>query len=259
MPESQFFVGLLAGGAMLAAPVLTLTVGSSLFEAPARTSAWINESTNGRPRMEMATVNGRPVRGYVPGAAVPTQAALPLPTLQPASVPKAREVPPELAPTTAPVTTNGGWSPAVVRTTEAGVSVRRAIGVESSGDPVLPNGAAVQVSSNSSIRLRGQEWRSVRAAGGVIGWLPAELLVTAEAAASGVTGEAIAGSSMRVAHTDGQGVVLRNSPQPDDRVPRGLLEGTPVQVLQRSGSEWVQVRAANGLEGWIPTQYVTDR
>ncbi len=62
--------------------------------------------------------------------------------------------------------------------------------------------------------------------------------------------------SMRVANTDGLGVVLRTAPSDGARVPRGLMEGTRVTVLDRSGDAWVLVRAENGQEGWVPPRYL---
>jgi hypothetical protein len=59
-----------------------------------------------------------------------------------------------------------------------------------------------------------------------------------------------------VAHTDGQGVVLRASPRANDLTPRGFMDGANVTVVRREGSEWVLVRGDNGLEGWIPAQYL---
>jgi len=61
----------------------------------------------------------------------------------------------------------------------------------------------------------------------------------------------------RVVNTDGLGVVLHTAPRQDARVPRGLLEGTRVTVLERSDDEWAHVRADNGLEGWVPLKYLT--
>jgi hypothetical protein len=61
---------------------------------------------------------------------------------------------------------------------------------------------------------------------------------------------------LRIAHTDGRGVVLRTAPRADARVPRGLLEGTRVTVLGSEGATWVHVRAESGLDGWIPSQYL---
>ena len=61
----------------------------------------------------------------------------------------------------------------------------------------------------------------------------------------------------RVANTDGVGVVLHSAPRQDARVPRGLLEGTRVTVLERSDDEWAHVRADNGQEGWVPLKYLT--
>jgi hypothetical protein len=61
----------------------------------------------------------------------------------------------------------------------------------------------------------------------------------------------------RVANTDGVGVVLRSGPRLDARTPRGLLEGTQVTILERSGADWARVRAeSSGLEGWVPSQYL---
>jgi hypothetical protein len=66
-----------------------------------------------------------------------------------------------------------------------------------------------------------------------------------------------AGQRYRVANTDGVGVVLHTAPRQDARVPRGLLEGTRVTVLERSDDEWAHVRADNRLEGWVPLKYLT--
>ena len=60
----------------------------------------------------------------------------------------------------------------------------------------------------------------------------------------------------RVANTDGLGLVLYTAPRRDARVPRGLLEGTHVTVLERVGSEWARVRADNGQEGWVSAAYL---
>jgi hypothetical protein len=65
-----------------------------------------------------------------------------------------------------------------------------------------------------------------------------------------------AGGRAQVVNTDNQGVILRTAPRPDARVPRGLMEGSRVSVVDRSGPEWVHVRGDNGLEGWIPARYL---
>ncbi len=59
-----------------------------------------------------------------------------------------------------------------------------------------------------------------------------------------------------VAHTDGVGVVLRNSPKDVDKMPRGLMDGAEVTVLERQGTDWARVRGPGGQEGWIPTRYL---
>src|SRR5579859_2537837 len=60
---------------------------------------------------------------------------------------------------------------------------------------------------------------------------------------------ASADERMRVAHTDGLGVVLRNAARLDAREPRGLLEGALVTVLERQEPDWVRVRSDGGQEG----------
>ena len=80
---------------------------------------------------------------------------------------------------------------------------------------------------------------------------------TAAAAPNQVVGATpAAGTHMRVAHTEGQGVVLRTAPRLDARVPRGLLDGVPVTVIELSGAGWVRVRDDNGLDGWVLAQYL---
>ena len=64
------------------------------------------------------------------------------------------------------------------------------------------------------------------------------------------------GVRARVANTDNLGVVLRTAPKLEARVPRGLLEGAAVTVLDRADAEWAHVRADNGQQGWVPTRYL---
>jgi SH3 domain-containing protein len=65
-----------------------------------------------------------------------------------------------------------------------------------------------------------------------------------------------AGERMRIAHTDGLGVALRNAARLDAREPRGLLEGALVTVLEWQEPDWVRVRGDDGQEGWVPAQYL---
>ena len=64
------------------------------------------------------------------------------------------------------------------------------------------------------------------------------------------------GTAARVVNTDGLGVILYGAPRNGARTPRGLLEGARVTVVEASGSDWARVRAPNGLDGWVPAQYV---
>ena len=60
----------------------------------------------------------------------------------------------------------------------------------------------------------------------------------------------------RVANTDGVGVVLHTAPRRDARVPRGLMEGARVTVVERVGTEWARVRSDDGQEGWVGASYL---
>jgi hypothetical protein len=61
-----------------------------------------------------------------------------------------------------------------------------------------------------------------------------------------------------VADTDGEGAFVRWTPSLDDRV-KAYPEGTELQVVgpevEAEGVTWRNVRAPDGLVGWIPKQY----
>lgn len=64
----------------------------------------------------------------------------------------------------------------------------------------------------------------------------------------------------QVTNTDGQGVFLRRSPNPDDRLPNAVPEGLTVRVIGEdswvNGTPWRQVETTEGLRGWVPAQYI---
>ena len=64
---------------------------------------------------------------------------------------------------------------------------------------------------------------------------------------------------VKVANTGGAGAILRADP-PKGRQVAGLRDGTVLQVLehqqQGDGSEWLQVRTPDGIEGWIYSRLV---
>lgn len=64
------------------------------------------------------------------------------------------------------------------------------------------------------------------------------------------------GGAAVVAGTDGTGLVLRASPRDDDWTPRGFMDGTRVEILERNGSDWARIRGENGQEGWVPAKYL---
>jgi hypothetical protein len=60
----------------------------------------------------------------------------------------------------------------------------------------------------------------------------------------------------RVANTDNMGVVFYAAPRDGTRQPAGLLEGTTVTVLERSGDEWARVQSDSKRSGWVRAQYL---
>lgn len=296
MGTNQFFLGLIAGVAMLVFPVLTIAFGISPLDLPNRVGAWIEQPTQRQAHaasdVEVAGVT-RPHSGYVPGQATATP--LPLPTLEAASIPggsgtgarAAAGAGQGQAPAANPVAASS-WSHGVV-TAPGGVRVLQAVGLESATDPLLAPGTPVYLSGSGTIRLNGQEWRSIRAHDNIVGWVPngtvASAAVSPQAYVTGQYGAVQAtptaqgqgaaaarsragttgseptvvhpGQRVRVANTDGSGVVFRNSPRAEDRTTQGLTEGAGATVLEWADSEWVRVRADNGAEGWLPARYLT--
>jgi hypothetical protein len=262
MGANQFFTGLLAGLAMLAVPLTVLGFGGNILEFPDRLGAWINEPGSHPANPSVAY---RPVNGYVPGAPTIEPTPQSLPNLHPIEVPTPVPPPPTAAVAAPPsqgyIPSANGWAQAVV--TGAGgqpIPLRRAIGVNNATDPILQPGAMVLLSPYGVIRLNGQEWHSVRTPEGAIGWLPADAIAppgTLPSAVAAAPAAATAGPArLRVANTDGEGVVFRASPRLDDRTSAALAEGATVTVLETSGTDWVRVHADSGQEGWLPTQYL---
>ena len=64
------------------------------------------------------------------------------------------------------------------------------------------------------------------------------------------------GARARVANTDNLGVVFYTAPRDNARQPAGLLEGTTVTVLERSGDEWARVQSDSKKSGWVRAQYL---
>jgi hypothetical protein len=79
----------------------------------------------------------------------------------------------------------------------------------------------------------------------------------AGAARPTATATSEADERMRIANTDGQGVVLRATPRDDDRTARGFMDGTWVTILEQRDPDWARVRGDNGQEGWVPARYLS--
>jgi SH3-like domain-containing protein len=267
---SHFFVGLGAGIAILAVPVLTLTPAAEL---PHRLLAWIDG-----PSTSVAGVNtddvaiSRPQRGYRAGDPTPGPEAPPTlsPIVAPTPVPRVQSAPPLQAVPIGGATLRTG----VIRSGGLPVFVRRVAGVESGDDALIADGSPVLVSTGAGLQVGAEQWRAIRGLSGVVGWVPAsQLAVDGEAPAQMTAASVPSGASQSlaapatpgatgggergvIANTDGVGVVLRNSPAEADRSTRGLMDGMAVTVVEHAGTDWVRVQAANGLSGWIPTRYV---
>src|SRR5579864_8875860 len=263
MAAGHFFIGLGAGIAILAVPVLTLTPGSTV---PQHIVDWIEgppPQTAAAPKVvsDNAAANV-PLRGYQPGD--PTPAPEVAPTVKPLAEPTRRAAPTSQPLVDAPPLTSLRWAgTGVIHSAGAPVTVRRVAGVDSPGDAVIADGSPVLVSIGPPLQVGADQWRAVRGLNGVVGWVPsAQVAVDGEApiyvgATPGPSPTALTQSERGViANTGGAGVVLRNSPNDADRTGTGLMDGAGVRLLEHSGSEWVHVRADSGQSGWVPAQYI---
>jgi SH3-like domain-containing protein len=259
MSAGHFFIGLGAGIAILAVPVLTLT------PVPQRVVGWIEGPPPAPP--QIITDNAaaqRPVRGYQPGAPTPATGPGAPPTLQPIAVstpaPQAQApLPQSLA--------DARWArTGVIRSGGAPVYVRQQPGMFGPADPQIAEGSPVLIADGGPQQVGDRQWLGIHGLNGITGWVEATQVAgdnqrstqvaTAEPAATPTTPAAQA-ERATIANTGGEGVVLRNSPNDADRSRSGLMDGMAVTVLERSGADWVRVRADNGQEGWVPAQYVT--
>jgi hypothetical protein len=67
-------------------------------------------------------------------------------------------------------------------------------------------------------------------------------------------------SVMKVGNTDRAGVYIRRTPNLDDKI-RPWMDGTAMTILgppqtTPDGTTWLNVRAPDGVEGYIPSQYL---
>lgn len=66
---------------------------------------------------------------------------------------------------------------------------------------------------------------------------------------------------MLVANTDGQGVYLRRTPHPEDKL-QAYRDGTKMEVIgqptESDGKKWYKVLAPNGVEGYIPAEFLVN-
>jgi SH3-like domain-containing protein len=286
MAASHFFIGLSAGIAILAVPVLTLTPGSSV---PQHVIDWIEGPTS-QQSVAVNTVDSavnRPLHGYQPGD--PTPSADLVPTIEPFAEPTAAptQVPPPAPQVPAPALANLRWAgTGVIHSNGVPVYVRRVPGVDSGADPQIADGSPVLISAGQPLTVGNQQWRAVKGLNGVVGWIPTSQLAvdgqappaqpilvatthTAIATTAGTStstsNSSVSSTSMptpaaptqraAIAFTDGTGVVLRNSPNDADRSRTGLMEGSRVTILAVA-TDWVQVRADNGATGWVPARYI---
>jgi SH3-like domain-containing protein len=276
MGASHFFLGVGAGLAILTIPT---AVFAPQLDLPQRVGAWLA----GPPPSEAArvvtgnevTASNRPRRGFVAGDPTPTPELQPPPTLQPRVTSQAAassssgssSLVSAQVPAAVPTLPPAGLRTGVIRSGGGGaVYVRRVAGIQSPDDAMLPDGSPVLVSASSEIQVSGQTWRSVRGLNGVAGWVPSSMVsIDGQTAAPNANPrqpqpagapQDEQGERAMIANTDGEGVALRKSARPDDRTSAGLREGTTVFVLEHGDGNMAHVRADNGQEGWVPSQYL---
>jgi SH3-like domain-containing protein len=276
MGASHFFLGVSAGLAILTIPT---AVFAPQLDLPQRVGAWLAGPPPGETARVVTgndvTASNRPRHGFVAGDATPTPELQPPPTLQPrvtsaataSSSSSSSSVVSAQAPAAVPTLPPAGLRTGVIRSGGGGaVYVRRVAGIQSPDDAMLPDGSPVLVSASSEIQVSGQTWRSVRGLNGVAGWVPSGMVsIDGQTAAPNANPrqpqppaapQDQQGERAIIANTDGEGVVLRRSAHPDDRTSSGLREGTTVVVLEHGDASMAHVRAENGQEGWVPSQYL---
>jgi hypothetical protein len=91
---------------------------------------------------------------------------------------------------------------------------------------------------------------------------PATATVAAAAPKPTVTAQpASSANTVYVGNTDGEGVYLRNSPAMDDKN-TAYPDGTALTIIGEDvsgdGQTWKHVKAPDGTEGYVPTQYTTN-
>jgi hypothetical protein len=88
---------------------------------------------------------------------------------------------------------------------------------------------------------------------------PAEVNTGPPAPAASEQTAAAPKEKVKVANTGGAGAILRADP-PRGRQVTGLRDGTVLQVLEHrsldDGADWLRVKTADGLEGWIFSRLV---
>jgi len=66
---------------------------------------------------------------------------------------------------------------------------------------------------------------------------------------------------MLVGNTDGLGVYIRRTPRADDKI-RAWQDGTRMEIIgpavDSEGRKWRKVRAPDGVEGYIPIEFLVD-
>lgn len=217
-----------------------------------------------------STVTGRRFASVNP-APPPTLSSPTTPTPETPATPAVASTSNQAAPTATP----GGPRVAIFNTGGIGAVVRDSPSRDARRVTGLRDGqTALELGRHS---VDGADWIQVRTDDGAEGWIlgivgqPANAAPVAQPGAT-PTGSPLtvtptlrprttgtptnqAGVRMRVAGTDGRGVVLHTAPSTAARVPAGFLEGAGVTLLEQNG-EWAHVRGDNGLEGWVPAQYL---
>ena len=130
------------------------------------------------------------------------------------------------------------------------LNIRSGKGTDTSIIGGLTQGSVVTVLDNSDAN-----WVKIRTAGGIEGYVAREYLTGAEAPSEPTPPETPNETTTATVNADVLNV--RSGKGTDTSIVGTLLNGETVTVLDNSDANWVKIRTASGLEGYVAREYLT--
>ena len=130
------------------------------------------------------------------------------------------------------------------------LNIRSGKGTDTSIIGGLTQGSVVTILDNSDAN-----WVKIRTAGGIEGYVAREYLTGAEAPSEPTTPETPSETTTATVNADVLNV--RSGKGTDTSIIGTLLNGETVTVLDNSDANWVKIRTASGLEGYVAREYLT--